>query len=397
MLFFAYVPLNASDSSIERKKFTNIHLGKLIKFGKNGLGIIRKLLEHTNGPLGFHTSVLTDMVEPFGMESDQESNCISGSLSISHSQNDLYHITITTNDLAAVFKDSDKEKTVVRPGYSSFLITEIVDSKNALSLATMPLTVTSPLIFPAHSWFLFDFGTTNGRNWTIILRPCNYWVQQNDRDILSPNIVKYIDVGNKVNYELKLIPNTQGLRILEVPPVIVVVGNPTILEVKTEGYFDFADCYHLKVEGSTSIALIIWEASIECSVVTMLPTMKSSCGYLRDIHYIPARHIPPEAWDNGVHKDTHGFNMIKTLPVNYRPPSNMGIYIPLTDNFYNADPSKPIPRNLFYKSKETGKYKQCANATNREMCNCSERHKLSDYLDVSDCKEKVRRFKFPVT
>ncbi|CAO2587148.1 Cation channel sperm-associated auxiliary subunit beta [Lemmus lemmus] len=97
MLFFAYVPLNASDSSIERKKFTNIHLGKLIKFGKNGLGIIRKLLEHTNGPLGFHTSVLTDMVEPFGMESDQESNCISGSLSISHSQNDLYHITITTN------------------------------------------------------------------------------------------------------------------------------------------------------------------------------------------------------------------------------------------------------------------------------------------------------------
>lgn len=37
--------------------------------------------------------------------------------------------------------------------------------------------------------------------------------------------------------------------------------------------------------------------------------------------------------------------------VNYRPPSNMGIAIPLTDNFYHADPSQPIPRNLFHKSK----------------------------------------------
>ena len=37
--------------------------------------------------------------------------------------------------------------------------------------------------------------------------------------------------------------------------------------------------------------------------------------------------------------------------INYRPPSNMGIAIPLTDHFYHADPSKPIPRNLFYKSK----------------------------------------------
>ncbi|XP_075803944.1 cation channel sperm-associated auxiliary subunit beta [Microtus pennsylvanicus] len=405
MLFFAHVPVNTPASSIDRMKFKNIHLGKLIKFGKNGLGIIKKLLEHTKGPFGFQTSVLTEMVEPFGIESDQESQCVSASLSISHFQNHFYRITITTQDNTVIFKSSDIEKTVVKPGYSSFLITEIEDSKNALSLATMPLTVTSNLTFPAHSWYLFDFGTVNGRNWSIILRPCNYWVQQNDHDMLSPNVVKYIDLGNKVNYELKLIPNTRGLRILEVPPVIVVVGNPSILNVKVEGHFDFVDSYHLKVEvasnyfhkGSTSIGLIIWEASTECPVTTMVLTMKSSCGYLRDMHYIPSRHIPHEAWASGVHRDRHGFNMIKTLPVNYRPPSNMGISIPLTDNFYHADPSKPIPRNLFHKSKETGKYKQCANATNREMCNCSEKHKLSDYLDVSDCKEKVRRFKFPVT
>lgn len=47
----------------------------------------------------------------------------------------------------------------------------------------------------------------------------------------------------------------------------------------------------------------------------MVPTMKSSCGYLRDMSYVPTRLIPDEAWESGMHKDTHGFNMIKTLPV----------------------------------------------------------------------------------
>lgn len=45
------------------------------------------------------------------------------------------------------------------------------------------------------------------------------------------------------------------------------------------------------------------------------------------------------------------FSLFNHLQINYRPPSNMGIAIPLTDNFYHADPSKPIPRNLFHLSK----------------------------------------------
>ncbi|XP_051006575.1 cation channel sperm-associated auxiliary subunit beta [Acomys russatus] len=149
--------------------------------------------------------------------------------------------------------------------------------------------------------------------------------------------------------------------------------------------------------GSTTVSVVVWDASAECFVTTLVPTLKSSCSYLRTLHHVPGRYIPPAAWISGVQKDSRGFNMIKTLPVNYRPPSNMGISIPLTDNFYHADPSKPIPRNLFYKSKETGKYKQCANATSREMCNCTEHQKFSHAVAFSDCKEKVHRFRFPVT
>ncbi|MEJ1269630.1 cation channel sperm associated auxiliary subunit beta [Cricetulus griseus] len=212
--------------------------------------------------------------------------------------------------------------TVVSPGYSSFLITHIVDEKNALSMATMPHIITSTLYFPVNSWFLYNFGTTTGRTWNISVRPCNYWVQQDDNDVISPSIVKYIDMGNEENYEIKLMPITKGMRILHIPPVGVIVGNPALLEVTTEGYFDITDSYHMKVhiaskffqKGSTSLALVVWEASSQCYLTTLVPTMKSSCSYLRTMHHIPGRHIPPEHWISGVHKDSQGFNMIKTLP-----------------------------------------------------------------------------------
>ncbi|XP_051052436.1 cation channel sperm-associated auxiliary subunit beta-like [Phodopus roborovskii] len=405
MLFFAYVPLTEPNHNLYRRKFKNIHLGKVINYSRNGEAYIRKLLVHTNGPWGFHTSVLTDIIKPFPVETHMATACIFGSLDISYSGNFFYHITITTQGHLAIFSKLDLEKTVVSPGYSSFLIIEVLDVKNALSLATMPHKITSTLHFPVKTWFLYNFGTNEGRTWTMSLRPCNYWVQQDEQRYMSPNIVKYIDMGNKEDYELTLMPNTRGMKILHVPPVSVVVGNPTLLEVKTEGYFDITDSYHMKVhiaskffrKGSTSLAVVVWESATQCSVTTLVPTMKSSCSYLRTMHHIPHPHIPPEDWISGVHKDSQGFNMIKTLPINYRPPSNMGISIPLTDNFYHADPSKPVPRNLFHKSKATGKYKQCAHAINREMCNCTEHQKFSHAVAFSDCKEKVHRFRFPVT
>ncbi|XP_040599295.1 cation channel sperm-associated protein subunit beta isoform X2 [Mesocricetus auratus] len=404
MIFFAYVPLTDPSYNLYRRKFENMHLGKVIKHS-GGEAYIKKLLVHANDPLGFKTSVLTEVIKPFPVDSHMTTTCIFGSLSISYTGNFFYHINITTQGKYKKSISNDVEKTVVRPGYSSFLITEIIDVKNALSLATMPHKITSTLHFPVNSWFLYNFGTTKGRTWTMSLRPCNYWVQQDDYDFISPNIVKYIDMGSKENYELKLVPNKKGMRISHVPPVSVVVGNPALLEVKTEGHFDITESYHMKVhiaskffqKGSTSLALVVWESSTQCPLTTVVPTMKSSCSYLRTMHHIPGRHIPREDWITGVHKDSQGFNMIKTLPINYRPPSTMGISIPLTDNFYHADPSKPIPRNLFHKSKETGKYKQCANARNREMCNCTEHQKFSHAVAFSDCKEKVYRFKFPVT
>ncbi|XP_025025384.1 cation channel sperm-associated protein subunit beta [Python bivittatus] len=88
--------------------------------------------------------------------------------------------------------------------------------------------------------------------------------------------------------------------------------------------------------------------------------------------------------------------LLLLIQVNYRPPSRMGIAVPLTDNFYNVHPGKSKMRNYFKESQNTGKFKQCANKPSRAECNCEDNMKLSFSVAFSDCKEKALRMKFPV-
>ncbi|XP_073751879.1 cation channel sperm-associated auxiliary subunit beta isoform X4 [Callorhinus ursinus] len=404
IIFYAYVPANEPQENIYTKKFSNMHLGKVIHSRKTGTAYIRKVLQH-NIPDGFLSSVIAEVIDPFGIEEVNTSPCLSSSLSINRTGNVFYELTLQsqTPGTNSSFQDLDIEKTVVIPGYSSFLIISVLDAKNALAIATMPEGVLNNMTFPKDSWFLYNLGHRNGRMWSIYAKPCNYWFQHDHS--LSLNILKYIDLGKSRTLEVKVIPNTKGVRTLEIPLLKVIVGNANLLEVKAEGSFDDTDSYIMKIsaaskalrQGSTSLALVVWGASTECFVTTVVPTLKNSCSYLKSMHHIPSKLIPLEDWISGVHKDSQGFNMIKTLPINYRPPSNMGIAIPLTDNFYHVDPSKPIPRNLFPKSKRSGKFKQCANMSTREECNCTNDQKFSHAVAFSDCREKVPRFKFPVT
>ncbi|XP_004682098.1 PREDICTED: cation channel sperm-associated protein subunit beta [Condylura cristata] len=400
MIFYAYVPVNEPKDKIYTKKFEHIHLGKIVTFEKNGKAYIKEILQYDT-PEGFLSSAITEIIEPFGLEETIESTCLLSSLLI-QSAGAAYKLTLQSP--RKLFQDLDIEKTVVIPGYSSFLITSILDDNNALATATMPEIAPHNMTFPEGSWFIYNFGQKNGRLWKIYSKPCNYWFQQLDKT-LSLNVLKYIDLGKSLSLKVKIIPSSKDTRILEIPLLKVIVGNPNLLSFKVEGSFDDTDSYVVDIsatskdllQGSTSLALIVWGASTECFVTTIVPTLKSSCSYLKFMHHIPFKFIPLEDWTSGIHKDSQGFNLIKTLPVNYRPPSNMGIAIPLTDNFYHADPSKPIPRNLFHKSKKSGKYKQCANKSSRKACNCTNDQKFSYAVAFSDCREKVPRFKFPVT
>ncbi|KAM5273661.1 cation channel sperm-associated auxiliary subunit beta [Ctenodactylus gundi] len=400
MIFFAYVPANESQKTVYTKKFSNIHPGKVIHSSKTGRAYIRKVLQHKT-PEGFLSSVIAELIDPFGTEDVNESPCLSSSLLVQEHTSSSYKLTLDSQNANALFKATDIEKTVVIPGYSSFLIIAIEDDKNALGIATMPKIAPVNITFATNSWFLYNFGQSNRRTWHVYPKPCNYWFQQHD-DSLSLNPVKYIDLGNTQNLQVKIIPNTKGTETFEVPPLRVLVGNTKLLKVAVEGSFDHTNNYLMEIsatseafsQGFTSLAFILWDASTECFLTTLLPTLKSSCSYLRSLKQVHSYHFRDRS--SGVRRDRHSFNPFKTLPVNYRPPSNMGIAVPLTDNFYHADPSKPVPRNLFHRAKGTGKYKQCAGASTREECHCTSDQKFSYNVEFSDCKEQVPHFQFPL-
>ncbi|XP_020731651.2 cation channel sperm-associated auxiliary subunit beta isoform X2 [Odocoileus virginianus] len=301
MIFYAYVPKNEPKDRVYTKRFYDIHFGKLIHSRKTGTAYITKVFQH-NTPEGFLSSVIAELIDPFGTEEINESSCLSSSLSISEAGNYSYKLSLQlqTPGVISSFQDSDIEKTVVIPGYSSFLITTILDNENALAVATMPEIVPHNMTFQKDSWFLYNFGKRNGQTWNIYAKPCNYWFQQHD-DSLSLSVLKYIDLGKSHTLKMKVIPNTKVLRLLEIPLLQVIVGNPNLLEVEVEGYFDESDSYIMEVSTAS-----------------------------------------------------------KTL------------------------------------HQRSGKFKQCANATTRKECNCTNDQKFSYAVAFSDCREKVPRFKFPV-
>ncbi|XP_012859141.1 cation channel sperm-associated protein subunit beta [Echinops telfairi] len=351
VMFYAYVPPNEPAATKHTKEFTRMHFGKVL-FPR----------------------------------------CLS-----------LIQVVKYTSGIDSVFQDSDLQKTVVIPGYSSFLITAIVDNITALAVATVPER--APLNSTITRWLLFNFGIVGGRQWTIYPRKCNYWYYQYESgDQLPSNVERYLDLGKGYSFKTKIVPTLRALKASEVPLMQISVGNPALLDTTVLFFFDNADSYELNVtmftrfllRGTSTLSITLLEASTDCFTASFLPIIKTSCSYLRFMYHVPSQPISEEALNSGNHTDEFGFNMIKTLPVNYRPPSKMGIAIPITDHFYHADPSQPIPRNLFQQSKNTGKFKQCAAAASRKECNCTNDQKLSHAVAFSDCKENVPRFKFPV-
>lgn len=110
-----------------------------------------------------------------------------------------------------VFKASDVEKTVVIPGTSSFFITTVLDDLNALGTITLPEKMLLNYSFPPDNWFLYDFGTTNGRKWKIVVDTCRYVIQQFDD--LPLHAIKYLDLGQKLYFSFRVTPVNTGKTI----------------------------------------------------------------------------------------------------------------------------------------------------------------------------------------
>ncbi|XP_043836516.1 cation channel sperm-associated protein subunit beta-like [Dromiciops gliroides] len=406
IIFFAYAPLNKQSQDKMDIRFNHIHAGKQLKSSSTGFAHIVKIMEHDH-VVGFPTSAITEVLKPFKVEIAKDNPCLLSTITIEKDIDPFYKIILHLNALGSLykFKRSDIQKTVVIPGYSSFLLIQFIDYTKALALATMPTRVPFNKTFKANEWLLYDFSMKFVSTWSISPTICNHWIQHDDVQT-SRSIIKYIDLGATYTFKIRIIPKiSKGARIFQMPHVEVFSGRPTLMEIDSLSYWDDTDSYIIEIkainrylrQGMTSVSFVVWQASTVCYISTIILTLKSSCSYIKNMYLIPNQEISMSAWEKGIHRNKHGFNMIKTLPENYRPPSHLGIAIPLTDNFYNADPSKPKPRNLFPESRVTGKYKKCLNKSSRAECNCSTSEKFSYSMDFSDCREKVPRYKFPVS
>ncbi|XP_044872539.1 cation channel sperm-associated protein subunit beta isoform X1 [Mauremys mutica] len=413
MVFFEHIPLNGKSRSVQKSRFYGLHKGKVLQYRPRGSATIVNVFHHEYPPQ-YLSSVIVDVLEKFPFGSEEKNSFIRNSLRIlkvsDTTRVKLQLVSEYYNSSEQVvssslneFKPSDIEKTVVIPGFSSFLIVEVLDSLNALADATMPERVQFNKSFASDMWFVYDFGTKNGRRWKIIVDTCRYWVRELDN--LPLNAIKYLDLTQTFNFGFRVTPVNTAYPIFHMPLMKLVVGNPSIFKVKTNDYWDDTDSYIMEFsvtnnfykQGKSSIAVILTKASLVCDVSTIVLTLKSGCSYSKSMHYISPVSISAQSWLHGDPKDPYGFKLLKQLPVNYRPPSKLGIAVPLTDNFYNADPSKPRMRDYFAGSKNSGAYKQCANKSTRAECNCNDNEKLSFFVAFSDCKEKALRMKYPVT
>lgn len=62
-------------------------------FRKTGTAYIRKVLQH-NTSEGFLSSIIAEVINPFGIEEENESSCLSSSLSINQAGNASYKLTL---------------------------------------------------------------------------------------------------------------------------------------------------------------------------------------------------------------------------------------------------------------------------------------------------------------
>ncbi|GCC24189.1 hypothetical protein chiPu_0002589 [Chiloscyllium punctatum] len=289
------------------------------------------------------------------------------------------------------FEADDFEKTLVVPGYSSFLIVRVNSSNLVLAYATMPLLTIYYVLIEEENWFLYDFSSRNG-TWRIYENECYTWIEAANNVHLNPFVL--LDLNDTVNFEFKFSTRKAGSQVFK-----ITVGNPHLIQISSKSRWDetglsilnLVVTSNFNLRGYTTILVTIPEASLLCPITCLAIIVQCSCPARKAIVYLSHKYVSEHEWLHGLSENsTIEFNFLKELPVNYRPPSTFGINLPVSENIYNADPSKPKYRNFYELSKKTGRYKQCAMKKTREECGCTDEMRLSSFVQYSDCRQRVR-------
>nr|XP_014341836.1 PREDICTED: cation channel sperm-associated protein subunit beta isoform X2 [Latimeria chalumnae] len=400
VVLFEHLPLKGSPRIDYH--FSSEFVTKVITFQPNGLGEIKKAYSIQND-IGFVAIAEVMILDPFTVESLRDSPCQQYSIILTARPDKSVAIELQQVGNGDGFQATDIEKTVVIPGYSSLMIIKVQSKSVALAHATMPDTVPYNEVFKSVKWFMYNFGAGKGRRWKIVEDSCKRELQQVEK--VRVNSVIFLDVRDEITLTFKAAVTDEVIPVFQQKLIVVTMGNPEVLEVESvHSWDDFGN--HIVVFKArnkfyerhyTTVVVVVRDSSLQCELASFSAMLKSSCPTGKMIYYVSPVAITDSEWLSGNAKDSKGADLLISLPVNYRPPSQRGISIPLTDNIYNADPSKPRLRDYYQTSKKSGKFKQCAGKLSREECGCTESMKLSSLAAFSDCRERVLRMTYPVS
>ncbi|KAK6479134.1 cation channel sperm-associated protein subunit beta-like [Huso huso] len=395
-LFHEFGPYLANPSAVDSSpKLSNSYIGKVIQLSSGGRGVITEVYT-THISNHFLAVAVVDILEMFNGEPLITDPNQSYSLTVRDVSNSSVDLQLYNTDSTDGFQLTDIGKTIVIPGTSSFLITDVVNAKSVIAISTMPKLVRKDKTYNPAQWMLFNFGFGYERTWRITEGECRHSLQSFGD--FETNSLVYIVIQETMSFSFKASVSESGMSYFQKKLMKVIVGNPSLLKVTAAHSWDSLGNHILNItafsmffqKGMTTISVYVPEASLLCSLSSFTFRLRNFCPTSMRITYIPDRFISSDEWLYGSPVDSMGNKLLMDLPVNYRPPSQLGIAIPVSDNIYNADPSKPRPRQYYQISINTGTYKQCAGKSSQAECGCTEEMRLSPLAAHSDCRKRTR-------
>ncbi|KAL0969738.1 hypothetical protein UPYG_G00231630 [Umbra pygmaea] len=238
--------------------FTYGNVGKVIYFSDGGMMVITDVFQ-SHYLKGFSGAVAGEILEPFRGSSLNEEPIQSHDLLVKEGPGN-FSVTLQLRDLdpSMGFNSSHIGKTVVAPGFSSYLITELLPSGHALAEPTMPALVPPMTSHHGKEWLLFN---TSG--WSMKEGPCYHSIEA--KGGLQKKALVRINVREQLNFTFKSITSNYNLSMVYHKKLMrVVLTNPVAIRVNVFHYWDNINNHMLNL---TAFSHLCKKVGLDSSII----------------------------------------------------------------------------------------------------------------------------------
>ncbi|KAG5270804.1 hypothetical protein AALO_G00172500 [Alosa alosa] len=378
--------------------FSPSHVGKIFSLSSGGKVVITSVFRK-HFITGYVAVAEGEVIEQLRAPSVYAEPLQSTDLVI-RNQKDLL-VMMWSSDANMKFGIQHVGLSVVCPGKTSFVILQVYQDGTALAGMCMPV-LHHYNILKAQTWLFFNASRVG--SWSLHEGPCRHELQSLDN--LRRNSLVRINVHETLRFTFKAFMSDYSFSMTRNKKLMkVILTNPSAMRVNARHYWDKTNNHmlnltiysHLCKKAMTMVTVFITEASLLCDSPSFTFTLQNACPEGLSIVYLPSQPISDYEWIHADPEDDFDNKMLFDLPVNYRPPSQLGVLIPTSENIYNADPSQRFPRQHYPESKTSGQFKQCAGKKSAEECGCTDALRVSPLAINSDCRKRVLRKTYPLT